>query len=131
MGEAFLVLRAVELHACRIDPEGFEVVVTPRVLVEDVHHHVAEVEQHPVPLRQPLDARTGCAALALQVLLDPLGDRIHLTIASTTHHDDVVGVVDLPAYIHDLDVQSLFFEGCFGDPESQLSTRIGVSARRW
>src|SRR5207237_2929098 len=38
---------SLHLDTRSVGPEPFQIVVGPLLAVEDVHHHVAEVEQHP------------------------------------------------------------------------------------
>ena len=63
----------------------------PLVLVKDVHHHVAEIEQYPAP--SALAFGTDHAmALRLQLLLDALGDGLDLPIALARPDDEKIRV---------------------------------------
>jgi hypothetical protein len=111
----------------RIEPKRLEVVVATRVLMEDVHDHVAEIEKHPIPLGKPFDTRAACSVPELEVFFDASRDGGHLAIATPAHHDDIVGVVDLASYVDDLDSACLLVERCLGDFQRQLAAGLGIA----
>ena len=108
-------LLAFELDSIRIEPQRFEVIVSARILMKDMHDHIPEIEQYPVALRQPFDAQATRPVLELEVLFDASCNRCDLSIASTAHHDHVVGVIDFASHIDDLDSGCFLVERCLGD----------------
>jgi hypothetical protein len=108
-------LLALKLDSIRVEPQRFEVIVSARILMKDMHDHIPEIEQHPVALRQPFDAQATRPVLELEILFDASCNRSDLSIASTAHHDDVVGVIDLASHVDDLDSGCFLVERCLGD----------------
>src|SRR5439155_11375218 len=60
-----------KVHLPGVAPQPLEQVVLPRLGVEDVHHHLDVVQQHPAPAAQPLDVPGG-GAMLVELLLDGL-----------------------------------------------------------
>src|SRR4051812_22786585 len=80
--------RGVLLHPDRLTaPHLLEVVELPHRRMHDVHHHVAEIDEHPFARALALDAIDLQAAL-LDLLLHALRKRFHLAvgIATRDHH---------------------------------------------
>src|SRR6185503_426539 len=82
-------------------PHLFQVVELAHRGMHDVHHHVAEVDQHPFAARLALDAVDARAVLP-DLVLHAVGQRLHLArrVAARDHHalehrGHARGVVDL------------------------------------
>src|SRR6266540_2116528 len=66
------------LHADRLAaPDLFEVVEAAHRGMHDVHHDVAEIDQHPFSSRLAFDAVDACAVLP-HLVLHAVGERLHL-----------------------------------------------------
>src|SRR5687768_16005092 len=76
----------LELHRL-VAPDLLEVVEVPHRGMHDVHHHVPEVDQHPLAARLALDAVDARAAFA-DLLLHAIGEGAHLAVrlAARDHH---------------------------------------------
>src|SRR3989475_12450247 len=80
---------SLHLDARSVGPEAFEIVMRPLVGVEHVHHHVAEVEQHPAPSALP-PAADHPVPVRGQLLLHAFGDGLELPIArAASDHEEV------------------------------------------
>ena len=85
----------------------------PLVPVEDVHHHVAEVEQHPAAPPLPF-AADHAVPVRGQLLLDALGDGLELPIAAAAADDEKVRVSGHPPQVEHHHVLRLLFQGGAG-----------------
>jgi len=68
-------------------------------LDEQVDDDVEVVHQHPLRLRQALDAARQDPALRLAPQVDPVVDRLHLPVGAARADHEEVGVVDHPAQV--------------------------------
>src|SRR4051812_6685175 len=77
-------LRQLHLLAA---PHFLEVVELAHRRMHDVHHDIAQVDQHPFAVAFTFNAVDACAVLA-DLFLDVVGQRLHLTrgIAARDHH---------------------------------------------
>ena len=71
-------------------PHLFKIVEGAHFRSEDVDDDVTGVDQHPVAMRQALDADAGDAPL-LQRLDDVVGDRPHMAVRAAAGDDHVIG----------------------------------------
>src|SRR5918911_418352 len=78
-------LRAIQSHGFAA-PDFLEVVKVAHGGMHDVHHHVAEVHQHPFAVRFPFDAVHARAVFA-HLLLHIVGERFDLPRRITARDD--------------------------------------------
>ena len=72
-----------------VAPEAFERVIDALLLMEDVDHEVAEVQQNPTPLASALAAQP-LGAMLEHALLDHIGDRFDLTLVAAGKNEECV-----------------------------------------
>mmetsp|Transcript_9543 Transcript_9543/g.29936 ORF Transcript_9543/g.29936 Transcript_9543/m.29936 type:complete len:213 (-) Transcript_9543:706-1344(-) len=94
-------------HALRLRVAPLDIIVLAGRRGEDVHHHVAKVEQRPGVLPRLTAAALQRAPELDAALAASLGDGIHLRTARHAEHHPVVAPVDLLANIDDLQVARL------------------------
>ena len=93
-----------ELPAC--PPHLLQPVEVPLLLAEDVHHHVAEVEQHPAGLRGSLAVMERGAGL-FHRFDEVARERVQLPYAARREHDHVVGERGDAPHVEQHDVGTL------------------------
>src|SRR5688572_12856188 len=109
-------------------PEVFQPVVLACLGREDVHDHVPVVEQDPAGFAGALGAAGEQAVVGalLQLLVDPVVDRLRLALRVARADHEEVGVGDDPAQVDHADVDRLLVGGDRGDPLGELG---GVGRR--
>src|SRR5688572_2426586 len=107
-------------------PEVFQPVVLACLGREDVHDHVPVVEQDPAGFAGALGAAGEQAVVGalLQLLVDPVVDRLRLALRVARADHEEVGVGDDPAQVDHADVDRFLVGGDLGDPLCQ-GGRVG------
>lgn len=82
--------RFIDGNPGRVEPEFFEFVVGPRLVLEDMNDHVAVVHEDPPGMTRSLDPQRSYSAL-LQHLLDMLDDGSYLGRGLAGADDEIVG----------------------------------------
>src|SRR5262249_61449646 len=75
----------------RVRPQAFELVVRARLVEEDVHDDVAEVEEHPGRVVEPFDTGRRRGQLVVHRLLDLVDDRADLPDVRAARDHERVG----------------------------------------
>ncbi len=75
-------------------PELLEAVEVARLRREDVHHDVEVVKEDPARLAQALDPSGEQVVLLLEALVDPVVDRLGLTVGVARADDELVRVAE-------------------------------------
>src|SRR5262245_21544521 len=84
------------IDARRVAPEVLEVIIAPRLVIEEMHDEVAVVEQHPMRFVVPLDADLAIAELG-ECTIDFIRHRVDLAAArSTGNYEEVDKGSQLP-----------------------------------
>src|SRR6185369_4478102 len=90
-----------QLHSLRLAPQTLEVVKLSRLLLEDMDHEIAVVQQNPLRGFVALNARGGFAGF-LELVVNSVGDRLHLSLVRAAEDHKVVGETrDLAQVQHD------------------------------
>ena len=87
-------------HAGDVDngavlPEAFELVEVALFLVEDVHHHVAEVEEDPAAASATFAPDGLPDAGLVQGVFDRVGDRLHVALDAAGENEERVGEAEV------------------------------------
>src|SRR5579859_3984794 len=107
-----------------VEPKTLDVVETPRLLLEDVHDDVAEIDEDPRRGGRPFDGKGSLLFLGAR-LFDRLGQRVDVTARPAGHENEKIGVVDLSDHVEDLDGERLLLERGTSDDERQLAGFLG------
>ena len=81
--------------------------------VENVHHHVSKIEEHPASPALSF-AADGPVACRRQLLLHAVGDGLQLAVAASAPDDQEVGVAGHPAQVEDHHILGLLLQGSAG-----------------
>ncbi len=74
-----------------IRPQPLQLVVVPGLLVEDVYHQVAVVEQHPPRVLPTFTSQWLPTRLVLQLLLDFIAQGAYVSVRSPRRDDEHIG----------------------------------------
>ena len=78
-------------------------------MVEDVHHHVAEIDEHPAPIARAFPPQ-GTAPARGHGLAHAVGDGVDLAIAPAADHDDEIRVAGPAADVDEHGLDGLLVE---------------------
>ena len=108
-------------HPGRVVPQPFQIVKLAGFAVEDVHHDVAVIEQHPVALVEAFGAG-ALEALAGQGVVHRLGQALHVAGGTAAHDDEAVGEGGEPPHVEDEEIFRLFVQRRLGRDPGQVET---------
>ena len=107
-------------HGFAVAPDPLQVIPEPVFAREDVHHHVAVVEQHPASAAQAFVAAAGDAHLR-HGLFSRIDQAVHMRGVLPVHDHEIIGQGGDAADVDDRDLLRLFFVQCLVEGQYLLS----------
>ena len=109
-------------------PEFFESVELAHPRQHHVHHHIGEIDEHPLAFARAFDAH-GAEVVLLGELHHAIGDGFDVSIGIARCDDDDVGDIGEMPHVHDFDVDGLHVIECAVDDAQQGLRDRGLGRR--
>ena len=104
-------MRNIETY--RFTPEPLQVIEATRLIIKDMHHEIAVINQNPFGVLITFHARRGIT-MTLQLLNHFVGDRLHLSPICAGTDDEEIGKAGDTRKIENDNIFSLFVRGELG-----------------
>jgi hypothetical protein len=115
-------------EACVAVPEPLEAVELSDPTQHDVHDDVVQIDEHPLAVTQPLDAKRAKPGF-LRLLADAVGDGAHVSVGISGSNDHRIRDVRESSYVEHSYVDGLHVFECCGHDALERGHALGGAAR--